>query len=235
MKAIQKFILLCIIINFINVVQIYAQEKKMLLLPLQEKMILLDKGTETMISYNRMNLDSVKSAISSLAVARFQMYFNDYKIYNVLSNKEYNYLNDSLIYFQKWNSLKVENFENSNYVGKVIIKSDVNPYNDYTGRYIADKFKDSIRSINLKNNYSYFALINKLEIKKKLFNPKKKIVLHFELYDKNVKRIYGRQFSFEIAISKRTYGDVFFYFLRNSFDEYFHVLKKDLFEKEIAN
>jgi hypothetical protein len=51
----------------------------------------------------------------------------------------------------------------------------------------------------------------------------------FEFYDKNAKRVYGGKQSTTISITKRTYGNVFFYFLKNCLDSHFQNTKQNYF------
>lgn len=228
MKLYFKIFKLLFIINLIGSGFVFSQEKKILLLPLSKKMIELDRGTREMFKYNKMNLDSVNTKISELVTERFIRNFNEYKIENIYDKPELKYLNDSLVFFQKWNSFRVQEFENSGKLGKTVISNVPNENKNYIGRYIAQKFEDSIKNIVLKNNYINIVLINKLEVKNQL-NSNKKIIIHFEFYDKNAKRVYGGKQSTTISITKRTYGNVFFYFLKNCLDSHFQNTKQNYF------
>jgi hypothetical protein len=229
MKSFFKILQVLFILNLFGAEFVFSQEKKILLLPLPKNMIELDRGTREMFKYNKMNLDSVNIKISELVTERFIRNFNEYKIENIYDKPELKYLNDSLVFFQKWNSFRVQEFENSGKLGKMVISNVPNENKDYIGRYIAQKFEDSIKNIVLKNNYINFVLINKLEVKNQL-NSNKKIIIHFEFYDKNAKRVYGGKHSTTISITKRTYGNVFFYFLKNCLDSHFQNTKQNYFQ-----
>ncbi len=94
-------------------------------------------------------------------------------------------------------------------------------FNDHSKHLLKRWFKES--------GNDYIVFINRFEAQKKaLFSPYTRFTLHFEVYDRNVNKVYGGKSELSKRIKKSVYLKVLQYFLERMYDQFSDRIRTEL-------
>ena len=180
-----------------------------------------------MINYNKVKIRLSKKKYSNLSIDRLKVQFSRFTFINLQNIVDYKYLLDSLDVLCQWNSFQIKKINESKGIDKILLTNNEKPESKYYGRIIAEKDIITFQTLIKKYNFKYIFFINKFEtITRRPFSTTTYFCLHFEIYDTTMNKIYGGKSYWNTKISKTMFYNVFYYFVRNTVDDFYKQIKK---------
>lgn len=200
-----------------------------LIVPMKSGFVEFDHSVVKMLNYNNVQIDSVKKNVQNLSIGRLKVQFPHFSFINLQDNIDFRYLIDSLNVLCQWNSFQIKKISDSKGVDKIFLVNDERPQFKYYGRIIKEKDIVIFRALIQKYSFKYIFFINKFEtITRRPFSSKTFFCLHFEIYDQTLDKIFGGKSYWSAQISRTMYSNVFSYFTRKAFDDFYELIKKKL-------
>ena len=207
-------------------------ESTILVIPMNQNCIKLDRKTEKMLNYHNVNIDSVKKVLLNLSFNQLKLNFPDYSLLQLVNNKLYSETSDSLNILYQWDSFQLEKIKNSKGFQKIMLNNEERLPYKYYGRAISTNDMEELRKLQLQYKFMYVFIINKFEtITKRPFADKTILCLHVEIFNNKLQKIFGTKSIWKCSITTKMYSSVFLYYVQKAFNEYYLLIKKYLKQK----
>lgn len=232
LRVLKRIKLLNIIVSILLLSRFdsYAQQKPGILVVLPDTgMIVINGRINKMVKYNEKAQNQMIEYIRCNLRERLFDFRTKYDIR----------FSDSLKYTSQPNVFASEYKLHTNFnIGDVLIKDKlakihVSNNQGYQHLYYSRLFNEEkiqfLREYFNENEIRYLVLINKFEVIKSLFFPKRNILsLHLEVYNSRLEKIAGSKNNYRMIVRKRMYYNVFEYSVKKSIDELYAELFKFL-------
>jgi len=198
----------------------FAQSRgSILVVPVRSDMVVFDNHVRRMLYYNKTPEDSVRENIRKLILSRLILKFPEYRFINIDTTK-YGYLKDSLKTIKLVDTLAV-NISGEKRGFKIpVLESSTNPQFFYYSRILSEESILIFEALMKNYKCKYMLLINAFQATTPMpFDRKTYLYLHIEIYDTNLRKIYGSKSMWCDRIRKKMFSIVFPYFAKNAIDD----------------
>ena len=203
------FIPIIILLLFENYIfpQNSGEATTILVVPLKKENIRIKGIGLKMLSYNNISIDSANNILSAVIDKAFNSTFKEFNVQYLNKNIKYKSLNDSLKYGKLFTSQQLQKINESKGLEKVINYNENSEAVLYYGSIINSETLKKLKLVQQEINFKYIVMITEYEI-----TSGGLYILHCELYDENVNRIYGGKTEIKFEMSKKMFFDAAKYF-----------------------
>jgi len=197
---------------------------KVLVVPLKDSHIYFEQKSEKVLQRNRVSEDSARKIIINHAVSRLKSNLSGSEILWSNQFSELNFLMDSLAVMETFVSFYYTGETSSDGFQKLITAVDKDIRKLYYGRVLTNKEVNAMKKVMDEQKLDYILLINRFDINAPGFYPHQ-VCYHVEVYDKEMKLIFGGKSGTAYDFSKKIYFGVLNYYYKNAADDVFGQVK----------
>jgi hypothetical protein len=197
---------------------------KVLVVPLKGSHIYFEHKSEKVLQRNRVSEDSARKIITNHALSRLNSNLTGCEILWSNQFPELNFLLDSVAVMETFVSFYYTGETSSDGFQKLITAVDKDIRKLYYGRVLTNKEVNAIKKVIVAEKLDYVILINRFDINSPGFYPHQ-ICYHVEVYDKEMRLIFGGKSGTAYDFSKKIYFGVLNYYYKNAADDVFEQVK----------
>ena len=175
---------------------------KILVVPLKKENITIRGEAVDMLKYNNISKDSAKRVICRIIDKTFYSVFKGYNIQRLAGNNKYGLFYDSLEYLKEFTSMQLEKMERSKGFKQTILFNLNNAESGYYGSLLDSVSYKNLSLMQQEFKFNYLVNITKFEM-----TGFGSYILHCEVFDKSLTRIYGGRKDLERSMSKKMFFD----------------------------